>query len=200
MTPPKFIVHLLSGGLDSTVLLYDLLAQGNRVHCVLFDYKQRHVQELQWARHHCALRKVLYTTLDVPELVGSTLTDGKGTVIVPNRNAIFLSLAVNVAVAAGAESITFAANKDDEATFPDCRRAFVDAMNAAVKAAGYSVEICGPYLDLTKREVAVLGAELGVNFDETWSCYEGGSKPCLICEACVKRQNALATTCVPFSL
>src|SRR6185369_5377568 len=149
--------------------------------------------------HHCALRKVLYTTLDVPELGGSKLTDGKGGVVVPNRNAIFLSLAVNVAVVVGADTVAFAANKDDEAMFPDCRRYFVQAINSVVKAAGYNIEIIGPYLENTKRDIATIGDRLGVNFDETWSCYEGGSKPCRICEACVKRQNALATTCIPFS-
>lgn len=188
---PKTIIHLLSGGMDSVVLLYDLLDQGHNVHCALFDYKQRHVKELDFAMHHCKRRSVLYTLIELPQLRGSELTDGSGGVIVPNRNAILLSIAVNMAVAAGADTVTFAANADDESTFPDCRRAFVNAMNAAVKAAGYDIEICAPYLDLPKWKIGALAQERGVPLTETWSCYRGGEKPCGECPACLKREAAL---------
>ncbi len=192
MRLPKTIVHLLSGGIDSVVMLYDLREQGHEVHCVLFDYKQRHVQELQWAKTHCNRLKVPYTTLDIPELAGSMLTDGRGDVVVPNRNAIFLSLAVNVAVASNAEAVTFAANKDDEEIFPDCRLDFVDAMNAAVRKAGYKVEICAPYIDTPKWQIVSKGEDMGIDFNETWSCYEGGLKPCEKCLACTTRKSAFA--------
>ncbi len=192
MPLPKTIVHLLSGGIDSVVMLYDLREQRHEVHCVLFNYKQRHVQELQWARHHCNRLKVLYTTLEIPELAGSMLTDGRGDVVVPNRNAIFLSMAVNVAVVAKAEAITFAANKDDHEIFPDCRLEFVDAMNSAIKWAGFKIEIFAPYIDEPKWRIVAKGSELGVNFDETWSCYEGGLKPCGKCLACATRRSAFA--------
>jgi len=197
---PKIIVHLLSGGLDSVVMLYDLHQQGHKIHCVMFNYRQRHVQELEWARTHCRRLKVPFTRLEIPELAGSTLTDGRGDVVVPNRNAIFLSMAVNVAVAAQADTVTFAANKDDNAVFPDCRMEFVDAMNAVVRKAGYKVEICAPYIDEPKCHIVAKGQELGVNFDETWSCYEGGLEPCGKCLACTTRASALAQRCVPFSV
>ncbi len=200
MPLPKTIVHLLSGGIDSVVMLYDLREQGHVIHCVLFDYKQRHVQELIWAKHHCQRLNVPYTTLEIPELAGSTLTDGRGDVVVPNRNAIFLSLAVNVAVAEKAEAITFAANKDDHTIFPDCRLEFVDAMNAVVKWAGYKVEIFVPYIDEPKWRIVAKGQDMGINFDETWSCYEGGLEPCGKCLACTTRASAFATRCVPFSV
>jgi len=188
---PKTIVHLMSGGLDSTVLLYDLHGQGHRVHCVLFNYKQRHAQELLWARHHCERLTVQYTTMDLPELRGSEITDGQGGVVVPNRNMVFLALAVNVAVVARADTITVAANKDDEEVFPDCRATFVARLNEAVRAAGYDIEVCGPYLDRTKAWIVAHGQELGVRLDETWSCYRGGLRPCGKCLACVKRREAL---------
>ena len=188
---PKTIIHLLSGGLDSVVLLYDLLEQDQKVHCVLFDYKQRHVQELQWAKHHCHRTSTLYTTIEVPQLRGSVLTDGSGGVIVPNRNAIFLSLAVNVAVAAKADVVTFAANKADEAGFPDCRMAFVQTYNNMLRTAEINVEVCAPYLDCSKAWIVAKGRDLGVLFNETWSCYKGGVQPCGWCEACVKRNAAL---------
>lgn len=188
---PPFCIHLMSGGLDSTVMLYDLHGQGVRLHCVLFDYKQRHVQELGWARTHCQRLGLLYTTLEIPQLHGSVLTDGKGGVVVPNRNAIFLSLAVNVAVAAGAETITFAANSDDEAMFPDCRMAFVQAFNQMLTVAEIRVQVVTPYIDKSKAWIARRGADIGVKFNETWSCYRGGIQPCGECPACIKREAAL---------
>lgn len=178
--------------MDSVVMLYDLHAQGHQIHCLMFDYKQRHVQELEWARHHAHRFNLLFTTIEVPQLRGSELTDGKGGVVVPNRNAIFLSLAVNVAVDAGADTITYACNKDDEEVFPDCRRAFVQAFNHLLSMTHIQIEVCAPYMDKSKWEIADLGRQLGVSLEETWSCYRGGKEPCGQCHACLKRQEALA--------
>lgn len=191
MMLPHFVVHLMSGGLDSTVLLYDLQQQGHKIHCVLFDYKQRHVQELNWARSHCDRLGILYTTLELPQLHGSELTDGKGGVVVPFRNGIFLGLAVNVAVAAGADAITLAANSSDEAQFPDCRMAFVQVFNNLLMMAEIHIEVCAPYIDKPKSWIARKGSDLGVTLSETWSCYRGGIQPCGECLACQKREEAL---------
>jgi len=90
---PKTIIHLLSGGLDSVTMLYDLKQQGHNIHCLLFDYKQRHAQELLWAKEHATRCGVLYTTMELPQLGGLT----EQSWIVPNRNAVFLSVAGNVA-------------------------------------------------------------------------------------------------------
>lgn len=178
--------------MDSVVLLYDLVDQGHRVHCLLFDYGQRHVKELDFAVWHSKLNGTKHTMIKLPQLRGSDLTDGSGGVVVPNRNAIFLSVAVNLAVAAKADTITFAANADDESVFPDCRKAFVDAMNASVKAAGYSVEICAPYLDWPKWKIGAKAQEMRVPLSETWSCYRSGETPCGECPACQKREAALS--------
>lgn len=188
---PKHIIHLLSGGMDSVVLLHDLHNQGHCVHCLLFDYKQRHVKELEFAKWHCQYLNLKYTLIELPQLRGSELTDGSGGIIVPNRNAIFLEFAVHFAVVAGSDTITFAANKDDESVFPDCRRDFVNARNAAVKTAGYEIEICAPYLDKAKWWIGAKAQEMGVPLSETWSCYRGGAKPCGECPACLKREEAL---------
>lgn len=191
MTSPKTVLHLLSGGMDSTVLLYDLQAQGCLIHCLLVDYRQKHVQELTYAKHHCHKLRVLFTTIELPQFKGSSLTDGKGGIIVPFRNAIMLSHAVNLAVRMKAESITYACNSDDEEVFPDCRRAFVQAFNHLLVSSEIPVEICTPYIDKKKWEVADLGRQLGVDMDQTWSCYLGGSMPCGECPACKKRIAAL---------
>jgi 7-cyano-7-deazaguanine synthase len=183
---PKTIIHLLSGGLDSVTMLYDLKEQGHNVHALLFDYRQRHVQELEWAKYHAKLCGVLYTTMQLPELGGLT----EQSWIVPNRNAIFLSVAVNVACQAKADTVTIGCNADDADYFPDCRQAFLDSMNAAVKAAGYNVEICAPYLDRNKSWIVNLARDMRIKLNELWTCYHGGEKPCGECPACKKLKLA----------
>lgn len=183
---PKTIIHLLSGGLDSTTLLYDLKQQGHSIHCLLCDYKQRHVQELTFARFHCNRLGILFTTIELPALHGLTETSW----IVPNRNAILLSIAVNVAANANADTVTIACNRDDSDYFPDCRKLFLDSINTAVKAAGYDIEICAPYLDWTKARIGGLAQEMGVPIHQIWTCYRGGSEPCGECPACLKLKAA----------
>lgn len=188
---PTFVVHLLSGGLDSVVMLYDLVGEGSKVHCVLFDYEQRHIKELEFAKLHCKRLSIEFTLIKLPQLRGSLLTDGSNTFVVPNRNAILLSLAVNVAVKAKAELVTFAANKDDEEVFPDCRQGFILAFNEMLKAAGLNVQVAAPYIDKSKAWIAALGNNIGVTLSDTWSCYQGGLQPCGKCPACLKREAAI---------
>lgn len=188
---PKYIVTLLSGGLDSVVLAHHLVNEGHKVHACIVRYGQQHVQEVEFARYHASRLNILYTVLDLPQLSGSTLTDGKGTVVVPNRNAILISHAVNLAVAAGADTVTYGCNADDEAMFPDCRRAFVQAYNIMLMNSEIHVEVCAPFMDKHKWWIAGLGREMGVELNQTWSCYRGGKEPCGECEACLKRNAAL---------
>ncbi len=182
--------------MDSTVLLYDLHGEGNLVHCVLFDYGQRHKQELEYAKLHCHRLGVLFTTMTLPQLRGSTLTDDVGGVVVPNRNAVLLSHAVNLAVAAGANLVTYACNKDDETNFPDCRMAFIQAYNILLMNSQINVQICAPYIDKPKSWIARKGSDMGVKPNETWSCYRGGVVPCGECDACKKREEALVKSCL----
>lgn len=184
----KTIVHLLSGGLDSVTMLHDLKQQGHSVYCVLFDYKQRHSQELTFAKHHCHRLRVLFRTLEIPALAGLTEDNW----IVPNRNAVMLSLAVNVAIQVGADTVTIGCNAGDAQNFPDCRSEFIEAMNKAVQSAGYKVEICAPYLDRSKAWIARMASDLRIRSDEIWTCYKGGSKPCGECPACKKLSEAMA--------
>lgn len=185
--PPKMkIVHLLSGGLDSVTMLYDLKRQGYEIHCLLFDYKQRHVQELVWAKHHARLCGVPFTMIELPQLGGLT----EQSWIVPNRNAVFLSVAVNVACQMGFDAVTIGCNEDDADAFPDCRAEFIDAMNAAAKVSGYNVNIRTPYIHRSKKWINRRAKQLGVNLREIWTCYRGGEKPCGECPACKKLEEA----------
>lgn len=184
MPLPKHIIHLLSGGLDSTVLLYDLIGQQVQVHCLLIDYGQTHVKELDFAILHCNRLSVPFTRLSLPQLLGSSLTTGNGSVVVPFRNAIFLAYAVNIATAACAEAVTIGCNKTDETIFPDCRMAFMQTFSRLCQIAEMPIEICAPYIDKPKSWIAGLGREIGVPENSTWSCYAGGKEPCGECGAC----------------
>lgn len=189
---------LYSGGLDSTVLLYDLLSQGQLVSVVMFSYGQKHMeQELSHARLHCAQCMTNehfggYLEVTIPTLKGSNLTDGGGSKVVPNRNAVMLSIAVSIAAAHGTSRVAYACNFSDQQDFPDCRPAFVEAMNGAVQAAQLKVAIVAPYIELTKRQVVQIGKRLEVPMQATWSCYAGGYMPCGKCDACKAREGAFS--------
>lgn len=192
MPLPKTVLLLLSGGLDSTVLLHDLIAQKVGVGAILFDYGQKHSKELDLARAHCHATQVGHRTIRLDRVfTNSKLVDGKGSVIVPNRNMTFLSIAASIAACSGIESVAIACNLDDKQTFLDCRPAFLNCMNEALSLAGTGVEICAPYLSMTKKEIVRRGRKLGVDVEATWSCYEGGIAPCQTCPACEKRNAAL---------
>ena len=120
------------------------------------------------------------------------LTDGSSdSVVVPNRNAIFLMIAAGIAASNGAQTVTIGCNKDDEKAFPDCTWRFIQAAQATLKAGGSDVELCAPYIGWTKGQIARLGEGLNVDFSKTWSCYRGGIAECGECDACEKRKGAL---------
>lgn len=195
----KFI-HLFSGGLDSTVLLYDLLDQGAHVHCLMFNYGQRHSKELRYAAATCEKLGVAYDRIELPHglFSRSSLTSrdtslvGASTVV-PNRNMVMLSMAASFALSHGGTAITWAANADDEEVYPDCRLEFYKALNSALRICDTRrMEIHAPYLTggKTKAQIVERGNHLGVPFDETWSCYAGLDVPCGQCGACITRKAA----------
>lgn len=216
-------VALLSGGMDSTVLAYHLADKGRDLHLLSFDYGQRHRKELTVASAIAALISaqhdtvVLGTTRGVPGdhklqmlstiLKGSSLTDETVEVpdghyaeesmkatVVPNRNAIMLSIAYGVAVAEGAKLVAFAAHAGDHAIYPDCREEFVgylsDALQLGNEWADPVPEIKAPFITLTKAQIVKRGVDLDVPFHLTWSCYKGGKIHCGRCGTCVERKEA----------
>lgn len=192
MAETRSVILCLSGGLDSVTMLYWLHNEGVKVHALLFDYGQRHVQELIFAKGHCGRLGVMFSTMDIPALKGSCLTNGGNSVVVPNRNAVFLSLAVNKAIELKSPSVLFAANKDDAEFFPDCRPAFVAAFNKTLTAAELPVTVEAPFIRRSKAWVAALSRDVGVPSGEYWTCYQGGIKPCGKCLACQKLKEAFA--------
>ncbi len=212
-------VATVSGGLDSVTLAHDLAAAGHDLTLVSFDYGQRHVRELACAAACAERLGAAYHLVDLRSvgalLTGSALTDRGVAVpdghytdesmrdtVVPNRNAIMLSVATGVAVATGAEIVAAAVHAGDHPIYPDCRPAFVAAFEQMARVANEGFvapgfRVATPYLDWDKSDIVARGAELGVPFAETWSCYKGGDVHCGTCGTCVERIEAFAVAGVP---
>lgn len=207
----KSAVAIVSGGMDSVTLAYMLDAEGYGLHLLSVDYGQRHRKEIDFARR-CAER--LGARFDVVDITGvgrllsgSALTDDievphghyaeetMAVTVVPNRNAIMLSVAYGAAVADGAEMVAAAVHAGDHFVYPDCRPAFVEAFDAMERLAteGFGhpeLRLHAPFVDKTKADIAKIGAELGVPYGDTWSCYEGGEVHCGLCGTCTERKEA----------
>lgn len=211
-------VVLLSGGLDSTVLLHHVarnLCHGP-VHALSFDYGQRHARELACARVQavlagCASHEVIPLGFLGPMLApASTLIAGGAPVpdlkdldedalrqpptYVPNRNMMLLSLAAAYAEAQGIADIYYGAQAQDEYGYWDCTAEFLTRVNAVLALnRARPVTVHAPFVASPKAESVRLGLALGVDFAQTWSCYRGGDTPCGTCPTCVERDNAFAT-------
>jgi 7-cyano-7-deazaguanine synthase len=201
-------VIVYSGGLDSTVLLYHLRASGHELHALSIDYGQRHRCELDRAADLCEELGIPHPTADLsaiqPLLAGSSLTspeievaeghyteESMKSTVVPNRNMIFLALATGHALSIKAGQVAYAAHSGDHAIYPDCRNEFAEAMAAAIRIADWNtVELVRPFVDWTKADIVRRGAELGVPFARTWSCYKGGAQHCGLCGTCIERREA----------
>lgn len=210
--PMKEAVIILSGGMDSVTLLYDLLDRGYLVHALTFNYRQRHRRELLAAKATVELlqgkdkalvHKVLPLTalnqvgisaltennIEVPE--GHYAEESMKATVVPNRNMIFLSLAMSYALSRKIPEIYIGAHAGDHAIYPDCRPEFIDAMNKVAEVADYNtVKIVAPYLHMSKGDIVKTGLVLGVDYSKTWTCYKGGLKACGKCGSCTERREA----------
>ena len=112
--------------------------------------------------------------------------------VVPFRNGIMLSIAAGLAESRGLKRVYIANHFGDHAIYPDCRASFIRPMHEAIAAGtGNGVEVTAPYTDISKGDIARHGKELGINYAETWSCYEGGSIQCGCCATCVERREAM---------
>lgn len=192
------IVALHSGGIDSTVMLYELLDATHEVVTVGFDYGQRHVRELEAAREIAHEMGVISYRFTLPTIGGSALTDSNGSVVVPGRNLIMIAMAGSLAMQVGATSVAVACHSGDHALFPDCRPGFLDAASAAIWAGSdRKVRLMRPYVHLGKLDIVRRGIDLGVPIDRTWSCYGGGAEPCGECLACRERREALMLAGAP---
>lgn len=201
------VVVIYSGGMDSFTVLNKAINDGKEVFGLSFDYGQRHVKELEYASSVCKKLNVHHKVIDISAinqlLAGSSLTDdieipeghyeaeNMKSTIVPNRNMILLSLAVGYAVSVGAAQVYYGAHSGDHAIYPDCRPEFVQKMNDVCMIANYeSVEIFSPYLNVNKTTILTEGLAMGLDYTNTWTCYNGREKACGKCGACQERLEA----------
>jgi len=208
------VLVLYSGGLDSTVLAYDLCTY-NEVELVSFDYGQRHRKmELHAAQRIANLLNVRWDTvglylqrLGIPQstlFLNSALTDSTIPVpegpyternlqatVVPNRNSIMANIAAGIAISRGMDAIALAVHAGDHPVYLDCRPAFVDALRALLEVStGSGLNVLTPYIGSEKWQLVKLGNTLGVPFSLTWSCYKGGPVHCGKCSTCIERKEA----------
>lgn len=209
---------LFSGGVDSTTCLALAVKEhgAENVTALSIRYGQKHSREIQAAKKIAEYYNVDWKQLDLSVifadsdcslLTGSeeeipketyadqlAETDGKPvSTYVPFRNGLFLASAASMALSLGCGVIYYGPHADDAAgnAYPDCSEEFNNAMNDAVYlGSGKQLRIEAPFVAKTKAEIVKTGLELGVPYELTWSCYEGGEKPCGVCGTCRDRQAA----------
>jgi 7-cyano-7-deazaguanine synthase len=200
-------IILLSGGIDSTVTLYLTKKYGYKLLALIFDYGQRHNREVISAQKIAKLNRIKYYITKIPLFWAKSSLTRKDMKIpfnrnlnkeeipstyVPARNLIFLSYAVSLAESMSVKKIFIGAHIQDYSGYPDCRPEFFDSfeqtLNLGIKEKG--IKIIAPLINRTKKEIIKMGLSLGVPFQLTWSCYQGGFQPCLRCDSCRYRMQA----------
>ena len=194
--------------MDSVTLLYDY--RDVVALAVTFDYGSNHnAREIACARLHCerlGIEHIVIPLAFVAQYFKSSLLSGADAIpegnyddenmkstVVPFRNGIMLAVACGIAESRDLRRVMLANHFGDHAIYPDCRRDFVDAMSEAMRCGTYcGVTVFAPYTDITKADIARRGAQLGIDYAETYSCYKGGEHHCGRCGTCRERREALA--------
>ena len=208
--PVSRIIAVVSGGIDSVTMAHHLKNQGHDLHVLSIDYGQRHRRELECARAAADRLDASYQQVDLSAAKsifrGSSLTDPSVEVpragdappvnpnIVPNRNAVLLSVAFVSAVVENADAVAFGVIADDVGpsdTSPEFLQKFVEMERVATRgSARPGLSLLAPLVTLHKTDVIVLGDELGVPWEETWTCFRGEQIHCGECAACAERRGA----------
>lgn len=207
LSDPQYLV-LLSGGLDSTTLAYLL----QPAEAISFDYGQRHRVELKHAKAIADYMGIKHTVIDVSALAehwqsalttsdfavpeGHYTRDSLDLTIVPNRNLTLLSIAAGVAASRGIGAVAYAAHASDGPVYPDCTSQFVHLANATLQEA-IGIKLIAPFIEMEKWQIIEAGAQWGVPFGMTYSCYNGGEVQCGVCSTCQQRKESFQKARVP---
>ncbi len=195
--------------MDSVTLAHKVAREHELIGLVSFDYGQRHKKELDYAKACADELNTEHILIDISnigrQLTGSALTDNVDVpdghyaeetmkiTVVPNRNAIMLSIAFGIASARGAEAVATAVHGGDHFIYPDCRPAFTESFETMQRHALEGMDeisLFTPYVHTSKADIAAEGLRLGVDYRKTWSCYKGGEVHCGRCGTCVERREA----------
>ena len=217
----KNALVLTSGGVDSTTALAIAIDKYGKDHVLALSisYGQKHSKEIEAAKavaQHYSVEQLFLdlglifqysncsllqqSTEDIPEESYAEQIEKTGgetpvSTYVPFRNGLFLSAAASIALSRDCEVIYYGAHADDAAGFayPDCSPVFNNAMNTAIyEGSGHQLRIEAPFVNKNKSDIVAMGLKLGVPYELTWSCYEGGDKPCGKCGTCIDRAAAFA--------
>ena len=201
-------VVILSGGIDSTVLVYDLVLKGDKVLCISFNYGQRHKKELRYATRTCKKLKLQHKIIDISKISKAIKLNNALTghilvpeghyedkimrqTVVPFRNGIMLMIAAQIASTLNYDRIAYGAHAGDHTIYPDCRPEFIYAMRRVLKIGDYKeIGLYVPYMSYTKTDIVRRGEGLKVDFRDCWSCYKGQKKACGKCGTCIERIEA----------
>lgn len=203
----KDSVLILSGGMDSTTLLYEF--KEDIALAISFDYGSNHNdKEIPFAKYHCTQLGIKHITIPlsfmkkyfkssllagaeaIPE--GNYDDENMKSTVVPFRNGIMLAIAAGVAESNGLKHVMMANHSGDHTIYPDCRPQFATAMSDAIAAGTYDgITLVTPYTHISKTDIVKRGAALGLDYTQTWSCYKGGEKHCGKCGTCMERKEAL---------
>ncbi len=211
---------LLSGGMDSTVLLHHVCKDIGRspVTALSFNYGQRHLRELECAKWQARAVMADHVLIDI-SFMGDLLKDGTALVsdgaavpdldelsdaersqpptYVPNRNMMLLSIAAAHAEASGIQDLYYGAQAQDEYGYWDCTPEFLNKLNETFALnRGKAVSVRAPLMKMEKTDIVRLGVELEVDFSRTWTCYRGQEKACGSCPTCVERLNAFTEAAI----
>jgi 7-cyano-7-deazaguanine synthase len=215
----KPAVILLSGGLDSATVLAIAREAGYACHALSLDYGQRHNAELAAAArvaHSLGAVEHRVLRLGLGDFGGSALTDaaiavpeapteGIPVTYVPARNTVMLALALAWAEVLGVRDIFIGVNAVDYSGYPDCRPEFIEAFehmaNLATRAGveGTKLRVHAPLQYLSKAQIIRRGAELGVDYVQTVSCYQADADglACGRCDSCRLRREGFLAAGIP---
>jgi 7-cyano-7-deazaguanine synthase len=206
---------LLSGGMDSVTAFYEALGTHEVIATLSFDYgAKHHSRELPLAKLHSERTGILHEVIPLDFInqhfksdllqSGGEIPDGHYAeaammqTVVPFRNGIMLAIAAGYAESRGAEGLVIAAHSGDHAIYPDCRESFMQAMASAMSQGTYAnIQLLRPFIDIDKAEITRRGAQLGIDYAETWSCYKGQDIHCGVCGTCVERREAFILAGLP---
>ncbi len=207
-----------SGGVDSTTALALAIEKYGRenVTVLAIFYGQRHRKEIEASEkvadyyqveHLCMNLSTIFQYSDcslleqsdeeIPKISYAEQIKAAGgspvSTYVPFRNGLFLSAAAGVALSKNCGVIYYGAHRDDAAgnAYPDCSKDFVRAMGEAIEiGSGRQLRLEAPFVEMNKAGVVREGLRLGAPYELTWSCYEGGERPCGVCGTCRDRAEA----------
>lgn len=199
---------VLSGGLDSSVMLAQVMQSNDVIGCLTFWYGSKHNEReyqaaCSIAQHYkVSLKRIgldfipdnfksdlLLTGGDIPK--GHYEHESMKRTVVPFRNGIMLSIAAGYAESIGAEQIAIGNHFGDHAIYPDCRKTFIEPMKQAIKeGTEKNITLLSPFCDLRKEDIVRIGQQLNVPMELTYSCYEGKEIHCGECGTCTERIEA----------